>query len=171
MSEETPKTQAIKPSGPRDQAIEKCKTKFLEVLRVNGGNVTKALAASGLARKTAYRQFADDQEFASSWIEALDASSDELIAEAQRRGKEGVLEPVFHNGKKVADVRKYSDTLLIFSIKHAEYQKKWRQRIIQTGNIALSVVQNRGSQLGLTAEQIEDLQLAMTQQFTTVMLS
>lgn len=170
MEQLVQKEQETKKLEPKQRAIENRKKKFLEVLATNGGNVSNAINVSKLGRRMAYKQFADDSTFADKWIEALDASNDELLTEARRRGKEGVEEPVFHNGKEVAKVRKYSDTLLIFMIKQSEAQKKWRQRIIQTGNLALSVLQTRGSDIGLTADQIEDLQLAMTEKFTSVPL-
>jgi len=34
-----------------------------------------------------------------------------------RRARDGVEEPIFHQGKNVGTVRKYSDTLLIFLLK------------------------------------------------------
>ena len=43
---------------------------------------------------------------------------DELEAEARRRAVQGVRQPVFHQGKVVGHIRKYSDLLLIFLLKH-----------------------------------------------------
>src|SRR5688500_16062558 len=111
MPQEKQETQENKKLEPKQQAILNRKKKFLEVLSKNGGNVSNALIISKLGRKIAYRLFAEDAAFADAWIEALDASNDELLTEARRRGKEGIEEPVFHNGKEVAKVRKYSDTL------------------------------------------------------------
>lgn len=141
--------------------------KFLKALRVTG-NITKSAEAAGMGKPRLYDRLNTDTEFANRWVEALEAHSDELWAEVVRRGKDGVNEPIFHNGKKIADVKKYSDTLLIFAVKQHEYKKKWRDRVIKTGNIALSVIATRGPQIGLTAAQIEDIQLTMTQEFANV---
>ncbi len=40
-----------------------------------------------------------------------------LLEDARRRSEEGVLEPVFYQGREVGMVRKYSDNLLMFKIK------------------------------------------------------
>lgn len=82
----------------------------------------KGLAAEqvGIDRKTPARYIEDHPELAERFEEdmqdALDAASERLMAEAVRRGEEGVDEPVFYKGKKVAKVRKYSDTLLMFTL-------------------------------------------------------
>lgn len=155
---------------PRAMVLENKKSVFIEVLQTSGGNASQAMLAAKLPRETAYRHFKEDPEFARQWLEALEVSNDSLFTEARRRAVDGVDEPVFHNGQKIAAVKKYSDTLLIFLLKQSEAQKKWRNRIVQTGNLAISVVANRGSMIGLTPEQIEDLQLAMTEEFKGVSL-
>lgn len=143
---------------------------FIEVLRTNGGNVSKALLAANLKRTTAYRLFKEDQEFANEWIDAQELATDELFTECRRRAVEGVERPVYQNGKLVGTVREYSDTLLIFALKQAEARHKWRNRLIKTGNVALQAVRDRGMSLGLTPEQIDELELAMREQFKGISL-
>lgn len=138
---------------PLKSKIDAEKSAFITSLRSNGGNVSEALESSSLNRKTAYDHFKTDKEFASKWLEALEASNDDLFAEARRR----------------ATVDK-SDTLLIYLLKHSEAQKKWRQRIIQTGNIAMQSVSDKGRSLGLTDEQIISIQTEMQERFQSISL-
>jgi hypothetical protein len=56
-------------------------------------------------------------EFAADWQSALDRGCDALEDEAVRRGCEGYLKPIFHQGKEVGAIREYSDLLLIFMLK------------------------------------------------------
>lgn len=68
----------------------------------------------------------EDDEFRHRVEEALNQYRDSLEREIHRRGVEGVDEPVFHQGIKVAMVRKYSDKLLEFHAKRhiAAYRDK-----------------------------------------------
>jgi hypothetical protein len=56
-------------------------------------------------------------------VEAFEAAKEEaceqLEREALRRAVSGVEEPVYHNGKVVGNIRKYSEVLLIFLMKGA----------------------------------------------------
>lgn len=59
-----------------------------------------------------------------------------MEAEAWRRGKTGVLKPVYQGGKKVGSVREYSDTLLIFMLKGTRPEKyRDRQQIDVTASL------------------------------------
>jgi len=51
-------------------------------------------------------------KFAKAWERAVEDAVDVLRAEAFRRAVQGVEEPVFHRGREIAVVRKYSDQLL-----------------------------------------------------------
>jgi len=65
-----------------------------------------------------------------SLVEAMEnakqVARDVVEAEVHRRGVEGVDEPVFYQGEKVADVKKYSDSMLALRIKALapEYRNK-----------------------------------------------
>lgn len=101
------------------------------------GNVTQAARAAKVGRATHYEWLAEDPEYASAAAGAMEEAADLLEAEAQRRAVTGVLEPVFHQGKKVATVRKYSDTLLIFLLKGAK-PEKYKERTELSGRLDLS---------------------------------
>lgn len=89
---------------------------FLDAL-AGGATVADAARAAKTAKTTAYQWRAADPAFAKEWAIAYQIGGDTLEAEAQRRAVEGVLKPVFHQGKVVGHVREYSDTLLIFLLK------------------------------------------------------
>ncbi len=103
------------------------KAQFLERL-AETASVTAAAAATKISRKTWYQHRNADKEFSKSWEVALDEGTDALEDEAVRRAHEGVLKPVFHGGKKVGEIREYSDTLLMFSLK-ARRPEKYRERV------------------------------------------
>lgn len=91
------------------------------------GTVLHAAAMAGIDRTTHYR-WLEDEEYAKAFAEAEDKAVEALEKEARRRAIEGTEEPVFHNGKIVGGIRKYSDTLLIFLLKGARPQK-YRERV------------------------------------------
>jgi hypothetical protein len=99
---------------------------FLSVLRKTG-NVTTACAKAKIERSTAYRRKTDDKDFSAAWTVALDEAADHLEAEAWRRAVAGVLKPVFQGGKRVGQVREYSDTMLALLLK-AHKPEKYRER-------------------------------------------
>ncbi len=92
------------------------------------GNVSTSCRAAKIERSTAYRLRWSDETFKTAWDEALDIATGLLEDEAWRRAEQGWLEPVFQKGDKVGEVRKFSDTLLIFLLK-AHNPKKYRENI------------------------------------------
>lgn len=84
------------------------------------GNATWALQAAHAARGWVYRWRQEDPDFKDAFEEARACGRECLIDEAQRRAYDGVDEPVFYKGDEVAQVTKYSDTLLMFLIKQAD---------------------------------------------------
>lgn len=98
------------------------------------GQVSKACAAVGISRQTAYGWREDLPEFAEAWDKALKISTGVLEDEAVRRGHDGWDEPVFHQGVQCGTVRKFSDTMLIFTLK-ARDPAKYREnsRVELTG--------------------------------------
>jgi hypothetical protein len=101
-------------------------------------NVGKASAASGITRVTAYKWRKEVEGFAAAWDAALEIGVSALEDEAHRRAFEGVDEPVFHLGRKVASVKKYSDTLGIFLLK-AHAPEKYRERSEVQLNATLNI--------------------------------
>lgn len=101
----------------QQRATPKKLARFLEALAATG-NVRKAASRSTLDASTLYRYRTAHADFAQAWKEALQSAMEIVLEpEAVRRGVEGVNEPVFHQGTRIATVKKYSDTLLIFLLK------------------------------------------------------
>jgi hypothetical protein len=59
-----------------------------------------------------------------------------LEDEAVRRGREGHLRPVFHQGKEIGAIREYSDTLLIFMLKARRPAKFREQYVVPQNKVA-----------------------------------
>lgn len=105
-----------------------------ELARV--GIVGAACKKAKVGRTTAYRVRDEDADFAAAWDAALDDAADDMETEAWRRGKLGVLKPVYQGGKHVGSVREYSDTLLIFMLKGTRPEKyRDRQQIDVTASL------------------------------------
>jgi hypothetical protein len=109
---------------------------FLEAIRQTC-NVTSACKQVGIGRRTAYNHREQDEDFAAKWADAVEEGADELEAEAWRRAKDGVEKPVFWRGQRIATVREYSDTLLIFLLK-AYRPEKFRETMPDTLEVLLS---------------------------------
>ncbi len=84
------------------------------------GNVTHALKAAQAARGWVYGWRQQDPEFRDAFEEARTCGIEILKDEAHRRAYEGLKEPVFYKGEKIAHIRKYSDSLLMFLIKQSD---------------------------------------------------
>ena len=115
--------------GSRKEAREQ----FLNSLALTG-NVSLAAAAAGLSRSSLYHWRERDRGFAEAWLEAIEAATDVLEAEARRRALEGVEQALVHGGKMVRDdeghpvtVRRYSDNLLALLLK-AHRPEKFREK-------------------------------------------
>lgn len=108
----------------RSKCTPQKKGKILASVR-RSGNVAEAARLVGIGRRTLYAWRAEDPAFAAACDEARQAYVDALETEADRRGVEGVIRPVFYKGEQVAEVREYSDTLLIFRLK-GERPAKYR---------------------------------------------
>lgn len=92
------------------------------------GNITKACRTARVPRRTVYDWREADPAFAKLWDEAIDIATDALEAEARRRAVEGWKEPVFHQGKRVGVIRKYSDRMLEILLK-GHRPEKFRERV------------------------------------------
>jgi hypothetical protein len=129
--------------------------------------VSKSCAAIGISRQCAYKWRKENLDFALAWDEAMQIAVSGLEDEAIRRARDGVDDPVIHQGQftplvdydaideltgekyipqlapvqrnpdgtpKMATVKKYSDTLLIFTLKaHAPAKYRDNQSIELTG--------------------------------------
>jgi hypothetical protein len=106
--------------------------RFLALL-AETGYVDQASKAAGFPRRqTVYEWREADPDFAQAWDDALEAYTQALEAEADRRGMRGVPEPVYWRGEQVGTVQKYSDVLLMFRL-NGMRPEKYRQRHEHTG--------------------------------------
>jgi len=117
--------------GNRTKRTIKKDDVFFEALS-QGQPVRVALDASGYKRRTVYGWRSADEAFRDRWEDVIHAAIETMEAEADRRGVEGVLKPVFYQGKECGQIREYSDTLLIFRLK-ALHPEKYRERAELTG--------------------------------------
>ena len=62
-------------------------------------------------------------DFAAAWDDALDEAVDMLELKACRRAIEGVAHPVFYRGRVVGEIRRHSDTLLMFLLRALRPQR------------------------------------------------
>lgn len=105
----------------------KKREKFLDSL-AKTGNVSKSAKAIGVSRQAIYSLKKSDTEFSDLWDDALETGLDALEEEARRRAYQGTLKPIYQQGKKVGQVREFSDTLMIFLLKGGRPQK-YRENI------------------------------------------
>jgi hypothetical protein len=101
----------------RVQVSKKKRNIFLQILGETG-QVTKAAESAGYTSPNYLLKLRrDDEEFAEQWADAVKTAEYTLADEAIRRGRDGVLEPVYFKGKVVDYKLVYSDTLLMFILK------------------------------------------------------
>jgi hypothetical protein len=97
-----------------DKAIHQAR--FLEVF-INTASVKVAAKAAGITRNAHYQWLDYDEDYVKAYAKAKTKSMGVLLDEAIRRGVDGVVEPVYHKGRVVGRVRKYSDTCLMGVLK------------------------------------------------------
>lgn len=109
---------------------------YLAALVETGGNVKRAAEIAGVNRTTPYTdQWREDPEFAAALPIAKRLGADALEAEAIRRARDGVEEPVgWYKGQPGGYVTRYSDTLLIFLLKGAK-PSKYQDRMELSGEL------------------------------------
>lgn len=110
-----------------DEAPDTRKRAWLEAFEQEG-TVVLACKASGVGRSTVYEWRQSDEAFALAWHDIEEATTEAMEREAYRRAVEGVAEPLVSAGKHVCDVKKFSDTLLIFMLK-ARRPERYRDNI------------------------------------------
>jgi hypothetical protein len=81
------------------------------------GRITEACQVVGINRTTHYEWKKTDEAYAKAFEDSHDQVADLLEAEAVRRGRLGVEEPVFYKGEICGSIQKFSDLLLIFMLK------------------------------------------------------
>lgn len=99
------------------------------------GNITLACRTAQIDRKTVYRWKENSDRFLIRYNQAFEEAKDNIRAEIYRRGHDGWLEPQFSAGKRMGDVRKYSDTLLIFHAKMLMPEYREKQSVEVSGSV------------------------------------
>ena len=110
---------------------------YLHALAETGGNVTRACEIAGVSRGAPYsRPWREDEVFQAHLPVAEEMATAALEAEAVRRAHDGVTEPVgWYKGKPGGYVQRYSDNLLMFTLK-GRLPDKYRDRLEVRGAIA-----------------------------------
>jgi hypothetical protein len=94
--------------------------------------VSRACAAVGIERSTAYRAAEVDPSFREAWDDAMEEGIDKAEQEAFRRAVEGTDKGVWHQGSLVGSERVYSDTLMALILK-GRRKKVYADRTELTG--------------------------------------
>lgn len=111
--------------------------KFFAVFAATA-NVSKASKASKVARSWVYDERDRNESFAARWKEAEEVACDALEEEARRRALKGVIKPIYQQGKRVGQVREFSDTLMITLLKaHRPEKFKDRSSVEQSGEVTI----------------------------------
>jgi hypothetical protein len=119
-------------NGPTAKALERLKKEAFLDAYGKLGTITGAAQVAEVGRGQHYVWANRDPAYAAAFLDKQEEARERLEQEARRRAVAGVLKPIFHDGKKIAEVTEYSDTLLIFLLKGA-YPEKYRDRFEVTG--------------------------------------
>lgn len=143
-----------RPSGSstKRNAQQRLKKGVMLAAYAETGNITTACQIAEIERSTHYRWMEADEEYALRFRQAEQTAIDALEAEARRRAVEGVVEPVVSAGKHVTDIRRYSDTLLIFLLKGAR-PGKYRDRVDVTIDVT-KIAEDVADQYGLDKDEV-----------------
>lgn len=111
----------------RTNRTPKKREQFLQAIVDNAGNVTEACAAAGISKRSAYDWREADPDFKAAWDDAVELTTEALEQEVYRRAFEGCEEPVFYKGEMCGAIKRYSDTLAMFTLK-ARKPEKYREK-------------------------------------------
>jgi hypothetical protein len=115
------------------------KKRLLKAL-AKGKSPAWAAEEAGIGRSTAWLWRQNDPEFATAWDEAVAEGVDRLEDEAHRRAVEGYNpRPIYHKGKKVGEIREYSDSLLALLLKSRKPEVYARGDKAPTPNVPLNI--------------------------------
>lgn len=119
------------------EEIERAKETFLADYAAYG-NVGHACDKARIHRSTFYRWQEHDETFSLRHEQAKADYCDSLRHEIARRGRDGVLKPVFQGGVKIGSIREFSDTLLIFEAKRHMPEYRDKLQLEQSGQVTVS---------------------------------
>lgn len=111
----------------KQASSDKRKQIFIRTLAATG-IVSRAATAAGWTTSYAHSLKKSDPEFMEMWINAIDFSTDALEEAARNRAIDGVVKPVFQQGRLVGHITEYSDGLLTTLLK-AKRPKEFRDNI------------------------------------------
>jgi hypothetical protein len=103
------------------------KAAFLDALS-RLASISQACQFARIPRRTVYNWRNQNKGFATAWEKAIELGTDTLEDEAVRRALQGVLKPVYQQGRRVGSIREFSDALLIALLK-ARRPKKYRDNL------------------------------------------
>lgn len=92
------------------------------------GRISRAAKVAKVCRDDHYRWMKGDPTYPKRFEAARQKAIGFLEDVAIQRATEGWLEPVFYKGEETGAVRKFSDLLLIFTLK-GNHPEKYRERI------------------------------------------
>ncbi len=133
-------------------AVQQQKKRVMLASVAATGNISEACRRAEIERSTHYRWMEADEQYALSFRQAEQTAIDAMEQEAWRRAVEGTVEPVVSAGKHVTDIRRYSDTLLIFLLKGAR-PGKYRDRVDVTVDVT-KMAGEVAEQYGLDKDEI-----------------
>lgn len=120
---------------PTPEAVLATRKKlFLDEFCKNGNISLTCKTIKVVARSDVFNWRRDDPEFLAAFKEAEEESIEHLEAEAFRRAKEGVREGIYHRGKRVGYVLRYSDKLLLAMLR-ARNPGKWGYQVNVKGEM------------------------------------
>jgi hypothetical protein len=101
------------------------------------GRVGESAKAAGVHNCTVLEHRKKDPDFDQACKEAYDLYRESLEQEIERRGKEGVLDPIFQSGILVGHKRVYSDTLMLAHARRhiPEYREKHSVDVNHSGGV------------------------------------
>jgi uncharacterized protein YbaA (DUF1428 family) len=107
-----PRSFHVKEGPVTDAENALAKQRFIAEF-VKHGFVARACRDAKVARQTYYSWMRTDPQFAQDVADAVEDRNDAIREELYRRGVEGWDEPVYQGGRRVGDITKYSDSVLL----------------------------------------------------------
>ncbi len=109
------------------------------------GFITKACEVAGYRRASVYEWRDADAFFGARWKDAQEEYKEKLEREADRRAVEGDKKAVWYQGRKVGEVRDYSDSLLMFRLKALDPDRyKDRAEHSHKGGVSARIIVETG---------------------------
>lgn len=118
------------------------------------GSPAKAAKAAKVSYPTPYKLRKRSPEFGVLWKQAKLQFADRLRAEAMSRAVDGWLEPVFQQGRRVGQIRRKSDQILLAMLK--ANCKEYRERVDISGVIELRV-KEIAQRMGLDEKELLEM--------------